>query len=830
MDVQTSSTNSRIGKNYLPWVDKSISRTRKDMKSWNQALNQWHLADQPLSWMLQQLYTEIFRDATPAAQKANRDNQIFSSTFSLKNASGEIDEEQTALLKKHPLYRQLTQYVIDSEWFAVTVCELSFQESNGVKRLIAEMVPRENIVPQRGLFYPDYMDPSKFIKYREMAEFGTWILEFNSGHEGLANKLVAPVLLMRFAESCWSELCEIYGIPPRVLKTNTGDSKALARADKMMKDMGAAAYFIIDETEEFEFAKGVATNGDVYKNLINHLRDKICTLISGGLIGQDTQNGSRAKDEVVFDMLWLLVQSDMARVEDGWNNIIIPALVKHGVLKPGLTFEFEEAEDVGQLWKFVQGLIPFYEIDPEWIKKKFNIEITGPKDQSTAAAALALMFGGKGDPDFFPVAPQVGACCGNHHTIQLALPKDAPKSEGLIERIGKSKGKAGFDPQLFWETSRTLIQGLNKGLDGRKITLAMDFTYGVDDPHLLTSFELNLHRFSAGKTLAQVQALNEAFRNAKSYEIFKMNAKRIGDVWNEAWLKTEYDTATLVGEAATSYHNLMQDVETFPYWQYKIIEDGNARPEHAKLNGLILPANDPAWQKLFPPNGWNCRCYVVPRMREEVSEVDFNAMRARADEYFASEQFTKSAAQGFGVNRAVTGEVFTANQQYITGKNLSQTHKQLNSLSAEDYQMKGYAEAKKAAKADSPVYQGLAQEWLANRDTLNNVPTIYDYNGRALAINAGVFEIHTSGKKAKRSLLLDAITEIIDTPDEVWLRGKSSTSKMDEMVYLKYYLDQTIVVIGRQNKSNIVELLTWFPLSEKQEVIDRYRRGLLIKK
>lgn len=826
MDVQTSSTNSRIGKNYLPWVDKSISRTRKDMKSWNLALNQWHLADQPLSWMLQQLYTEIFRDATPAAQKANRDNQIFSSTFSLKNASGEIDEEQTALLKKHPLYRQLTQYVIDSEWFAVTVCELSFQESNGVKRLIAEMVPRENIVPQRGLFYPDYMDPSKFIKYREMAEFGTWILEFNSGHEGLANKLVAPVLLMRFAESCWSELCEIYGIPPRVLKTNTGDSKALARADKMMKDMGAAAYFIIDETEEFEFAKGVATNGDVYKNLINHLRDKICTLVSGGLIGQDTENGSRAKDEVVFDMLWLLVQSDMARVEDAWNNIIIPALVKHGVLKPGLTFEFDEAEDVGQLWKFVQGLIPFYEIDPEWIKKKFNIEITGPKDQSTAAAALALMFGGKGDPDFFPVAPQVGACCGNHHTIQLSLPKDAPKSEGLIERIGKSKGRAGFDPQLFWETSRTLILGLNRGLDGRKITLSMDFTYGVDDPHLLTSFELNLHRFSAGKTLAQVQALNEAFRNAKSYDIFKMNAKRIGDVWNEAWLKTEYDTATLVGEAATNYHNLMQDVETFPYWQYKIIEDGNARPEHAKLNGLILPANDPAWQKLFPPNGWNCRCYVIGQMEEEVEGVDFAAMKARAEEYFASDQFATGAAQGFGVNRAVTGEVFTANQQYITGKSLTETRKQLNELKPEEYGLKPYSEARKIAQNDLTRYEGTAADWLAQREVLQDVPTLYDYSGRAIAIDPERWAGNTTGNKAKRVELLDAIIQAMDTPDEVWIRE----GKQVELIYLKYYLEDTIAVIGKQNSDNRLELFSWLTLKDNESTINRHRTGLLIKK
>ncbi|WP_446662918.1 phage portal protein family protein, partial [Flavobacterium psychrophilum] len=35
----------------------------------------------------------------------------------------------------------------------------------------------------------------------------------------MLNKAVSHVLFKRFAQSCWSELCEIYGIPPRVLKT-----------------------------------------------------------------------------------------------------------------------------------------------------------------------------------------------------------------------------------------------------------------------------------------------------------------------------------------------------------------------------------------------------------------------------------------------------------------------------------------------------------------------------------------------------------------------------------------------------------------------------------
>ncbi|MCH7400115.1 DUF935 family protein [Belliella sp. DSM 107340] len=845
--MDNKETNAKVGKRYLPWQPKSISRVRQDIKSWNMALNMFNLELDPVTWRLQLLYREIRLDALASSQLSNRQNQVFSSDFELIKPNGDVDEEQTKALKSHPLYRFFTQVVQDSEWDGYSLVELSKKASG---ELVGELIPRYNVVPQTGKFYPDYTDLSKFTKYREMPEFGTWILEFNSRHEGLLNKIVAPVLLSRFAESCWSELCEIYGIPPRVMKTDTQNATALKRAEKMMRDMGSASWFIIDETEEFEFAKGVSTNGDVYKNLISHLRDKICLLISGGLIGQDTDNGSRSKDQVSFEMLWLLVQSDMARLEEAWNNTIIPALVKHGVLKGDLRFKFSESEDTAELWKFVQGLLPHYNIDPEWIKEKFGIEITGERQRQSFEETLSLALSQRGESGFFPQAlpKDFGrADCGCLHTSKLSLPKDAPKTDSLIDQVAESKGNLKFSADTFEATANTLIKGFNKGLDGSKIklsrsipdrfskpstskTLAIDIKYGIDSPHLLTSFELNMFRFSAGKTLAEVQALNQVFRDAPNFDIFKTNAKQIGDVWNDQWLKTEYDTAILVGESSSNYYSLMEDIEVFPYWRYVTIGDGAVRPEHAELDGLILPANDPLWQRIYPPNGWNCRCYVVAMTRDEIQGVDFAAQRQRVNQYFGSDTFDKAAQQGFGVNRALTGEVFTANQQYITGKNLTATNKQLNNLDASDYKMKPYDQAKTIAKSNKPVYEGTAQEYFDKLDTLNGKQTVYDYNKRALNVDPVNFQKHTTGSKESRVKLISAMEETLAKPDELWLHGKRNTSKLDDLVYLKYYQDKTMVVVGRQSANNIIELMTWFELTEKTKVIESYRRGISLKK
>ncbi len=336
-------------------------------------------SNEPKNYALQLLYNEIMIDALLTSQIENRKQQVFSSEFQIKTKTGEVDEEQTALLKSLPAYRQMTNAVLDSHYFGYNLVEQALEKGeDGEMKLLVEVLPRTNVVPQLGLFFPDYSE-DKNIPYREMAEFGTWVLEFYGGNLGLLNKAVSHVLFKRFAQSCWSELCEIYGVPPRVMKTNTQDPVMMKRAMQMMQDMGAAAWFIIDETEAFEWAQSVTTNGDVYNNFINLCSNEISMLVSGAIIGQDTVNGNRSKDESAQDVLWLLVQSDMTMLEEYWNTLIIPSWIKLGILKGDIRGEFQPAADIEQQWKFTQGALPFFNIDPEWMKTTFGIEITGER-------------------------------------------------------------------------------------------------------------------------------------------------------------------------------------------------------------------------------------------------------------------------------------------------------------------------------------------------------------------------------------------------------------------------------------------------------------------
>ena len=124
-------------------------------------------------------------------------------------------------------------------------------------------------------------------------------------------------------------------------------------------------------------------------------------------------------------------------------------------------------------------------------------------------------------------------------------------------------------------------------------------------------------------------------------------------------------TAVSVAESASTYRRLVVQANVFPFWEYRTVGDNRVRLEHQALEGLTLPTDDPRWQKIMPPNGWNCRCYITPRMRHEGVNVDFGAMQKRCDDYLESPEWKQCEAQGFGINRANEAEVFTANQMYI---------------------------------------------------------------------------------------------------------------------------------------------------------------------
>lgn len=396
--LAAATTTAKANKQFvMNVVEKSVSATRADMAVRKTALDMARKAEEPKFFPLQNLLTEIMMDTHLFSQVQNRTNKSVAASFLITDLNGTTNEELTTALQNATWVTTLNREIVNSRFFGHSLIEFYLEQLAGktpLESLRARLIKRTNVDPRNGLFYPDYSE-DKFIKYREIPEYDKWVVEFGQENDlGILTNCIPHVLMKRFAQSCWSELCEIYGIPPRILKTNTQDASMLNRGKQMLQDMGAAAWMIIDETEEFQFAQGVSTNGDVYKNLIQLCNNENSMAIQGAVIGQDTANGNRSKEESSQDLLQDLVNSDLALLEQYWNSTVIPALQLAGILPANILFAYPKAEDLDKLWTMTKEALQYYDVPAEWVNDTFGIPVEPKKTiEPTKTQALHLNFG-----------------------------------------------------------------------------------------------------------------------------------------------------------------------------------------------------------------------------------------------------------------------------------------------------------------------------------------------------------------------------------------------------------------------------------------------------
>ena len=75
-------------------------------------------------------------------------------------------------------------------------------------------------------------------------------------------------------------------------------------------------------------------------------------------------------------------------------------------------------------------------------------------------------------------------------------------------------------------------------------------------------------------------------------------------------LQTILRTNKITAYHAARYAEQMANADEQPYWQYLAIKDSRTRASHLALHEKVYRYDDPIWDVMYPPNGWNCRCRV----------------------------------------------------------------------------------------------------------------------------------------------------------------------------------------------------------------------------
>lgn len=140
----------------------------------------------------------------------------------------------------------------------------------------------------------------------------------------------------------------------------------------------------------------------------------------------------------------------------------------------------------------------------------------------------------------------------------------------------------------------------------------------------------------AGVTTAANRILREAMTEVVAQDLH-VNAgiARLRQAFNEAGvsdvadyrIETLYRTQTNLAYSAgqKAAHATPEIEEILWGYEYATAGDDRVRPEHAAMDGVRAPKDDPIWQRWTPPCGFSCRCRLIPIFQNESVAVATDA-------------------------------------------------------------------------------------------------------------------------------------------------------------------------------------------------------------
>lgn len=830
-------------------IIKAPQRKTSDVGLWRTAMRS---ADSGRFKQLFDLYDDLYIDGILADAVDKRIGAVTNSEITFQNAKGEEVPEIVDIIDSLDFEELITQVMHARFWGRAGV-EFDFTQGFRVYEL-----PKKHIDIKRKLILINDSDETG-ISY----ENDDNILVVGKQRDfGLFLRTAPFAIWKRGGFGDYAQWLEIFGMPQRVGKYSSYDPESRKLLEDALGNAGAAPWVVIPKETDVETVNntGNGSSGTSFDDFRRACNEEILiTLLGQTLTTVQGDRGARSLGEVHKDVEESKNRSDLRFVQRVLNQYVVPLLEKRGYPVKGGWFVFPKAARELSVDEIV-SLSDILEIPALFLHEKYAIPMPSPgdkiarrglpeappvepvdnskknnqgKDTQDPPEPESKPGGGakkrikKNDRsfllrlwDFFAYAPALTGATANHLT-QL---KDGDFNDRLIGRID---GKQKFDPALFAFISQNLIEALGQ----RDIQLSdMSFEYGYQVDAFKTAQELNVFHFSAAKTIAEIMVLNRLYRESTSFEEFYKKASKETDVFNKTWQKTEYQTATNIASSWQTYHRLLKKVGVYPYWEYKTIGDDKVREEHVRLDGIILPANDPRWRKIWPPNGWKCRCYIVPRLKHEVTNEKIEESRRIVDEYLASEDWAKVEAQGFGINRALEEEVFTANQMYLN-KFPTRAGKLLKGINYQTWKLGTVKQMKEKATADLAKFEGNIEDFKKFLENVDNKIFVKDYKGRLVLFDYEGWEKgHNKAIYAERPALLNGMRETIADPDEVWINNEKGVKYFNQYTFIRYYRDVAIVVNAQIKSGTVYEIKTWYDLHEKKQSIFDRRNGLLVYK
>lgn len=824
-------------------IVKSPQRKVYDVGQWRNALKS---ADTGRVKQLYDLYDDILIDGLLADAMDKRIDAVLNAELTFQDADGQEVPEITSIIDT-PDWEELLRQIMYGRFYGRSGIELLCTPDSFH---IAPIPPKHINLRTRSILIND--SDEKGIPYE--GDNSLLILGKERNY-GLLLKATPYAIYKRGGFGDWSQWVELFGMPQRVGKYNAYDPESRKLLERAMEEAGSAPWIIIPKEAEVETKASNNGSGTSYNEFRQACNEEILiTILGQTLTTVQGEKGARSLGEVHREVEEGKNRSDMRFVQRVLNNRILPMLEARGYPVSGGKFVFPKSAEQLSVSDIVM-LSDILPIPQSYLHEKYSIPV--PEEEEPIARREAAAFDAvditpeetenttpnlakanikNADKSlkgllrrFFALAPtKMGA------TSSLTIPtnfSDDTLDNRIIKRVA-SNNATYFDAELFATISKDLLNAIHTAFK-KPLKHADGYVYDDLDPAFVTALEQNIFHFSAAKTLAEIQQLNQEFRKAKSFEEFTKKATSICGKFNKVWQKTEYDTSLLTAESAANYQRLIKKANLFPYWKYVTAGDEKVREEHRKLNGVTLYWDDSRWDKIYPPNGWKCRCRVVPLMKHEGNNDLLKRSQDITDDYMQSDEWKKIKATHFDSNVGKRQHIFDNNQMYVR-KFPTKAAKLMEKVTPDDWGLKhSYKQLIRDAKQKVTRYEGKASDWWnLHKKVVENeeVLPIEDFNNRIWYMDRKSFDEHTTDTKKKRAFrtkYLDVINEVMKYPDEVWI-GQDEKDKqgsdqlLNRWFYIKYYDGIAIVCVCKIQDGKL-NFKSWYELHD-----NKVRKGLLI--
>lgn len=248
-------------------------------------------------------------------------------------------------------------------------------------------------------------------------------------------------------------------------------------------------------------------------------------------------------------------------------------------------------------------------------------------------------------------------CCDKTGPLALDLSNYTKLIEEISQKLQNGDIRpSDLDKDLIEQIYNDVSQPVKEEFGQRWV----DYDY-KEPKSLIQKFKKNLWQFSSAKTLAELEYINSLILDKngriKPEHQFMQDVKKANILFNRNYLQAEYQTAKRGAQMAHLWTKFQEQKEYYPNLVYRTVGDSRVRPEHAALNGVVKPIDDPFWKTYYPPNGWRCRCTVM-NTAEKVSEGTFE---------------DKTVKPEFHGNTALDEEILTSKGTFF--KLLNKDHK-----------------------------------------------------------------------------------------------------------------------------------------------------------